>query len=169
MFWMNMASSIRSGGNMKQLHINNQHIHAGYIINIGVKCIAFLTILMIFGCQAEIPRSETVVRRGVVYQKGEEKPFSGYVVGRAREGYRPQIYRYKKQYKDGILNGMSQFWYPNGKLESVEPFVDGKINGNVIRYYRDGQMKSRIPMKNGMRSGGAGELFWDKNGKLIKG
>lgn len=169
MFWMNTASGIRSDGNMKQLHINNQHIHAGYIINIGVNCIALLTILMIFGCRAEIPRSEIVVRRGVVYQKGDENPFSGYVVGRAREGYRPQIYRYKKQYKDGILNGMSQFWYPNGKLESVEPYANGKINGDVIRYYRNGQMKARIPMKNGMRSGGAGELFWDKNGKLIKG
>lgn len=160
---------MNSDGNIKQLYIKNQHIHSRCHINIGVKCIAFLTILMILGCQAEITKSEMVVRRGVVYQNGEEKPFSGYIVGRAREGYRPQIYHYKKRYKDGLLNGMTKFWYPNGKLESVEPYVDGKINGNVIRYYRNGQMKARIPMKNGMRSGGAGELFWDKNGKLIKG
>lgn len=138
-------------------------------MNIGVRCIAILTILMIFGCQAEIHQSETVVRRGVVYQKGNKKPFSGYVVGRAREGYRPQIYRYKKHYKYGMLDGMCEFWYPNGQLESVEPYKNGQINGSVIRYYRNGQMKSRIPMKNGMRSGDAGELFWDKNGKLIKG
>jgi hypothetical protein len=138
-------------------------------MNIGVKCMAILTILMIIGCQAEIPKSGTVVRRGVVYQKGDQKPFTGYVVGRAREGYRPQIYQYKKQYKDGVLDGMCKFWYPGGQLESIEPYVNGHINGNVIRYYKNGQMKARIPMKNGFRSGGAGELFWDKDGKLIKG
>ena len=124
---------------------------------------------MIFACQAEIPRSEAVVRGGIVYQKGDKKPFTGFVVGREREGYRRQIYRYQKQYKDGIQNGTCKFWYPNGKLESVELYENGQLNGSVIRYYDNGQMKARIPMKNGMRSGGAGELFWDKNGKLIRG
>jgi antitoxin component YwqK of YwqJK toxin-antitoxin module len=138
-------------------------------MNIGGKCIIFLTILMIFACQAEIPRSETVVRSGIVYQKGDKKPFTGFVVGKEREGYRRQIYRYKKQYHDGILNGTCKFWYPNGKLESVELYENGQLNGSVIRYYDNGQKKARIPMKNGMHSGGAGELFWDKNGKLIKG
>ncbi len=138
-------------------------------MNIGVKCIVLLTILMIFACQAEIPRSEAVVRNGIIYQKGEKKPFTGTVIGRGREGYRPQIYHYKKEYIDGILNGETKFWYPNGKLESIELYKNGKINGNMIRYYRNGQMKARIPMRNGMRSGGAGELFWDRNGKLIKG
>lgn len=135
------------------------NIHTRCHINNGVKCIAILAILMILGCQAKIPKSETVVRHGVVYQKGDKEPFAGYVVGRAREGYRPQIYRYTKHYDDGILDGMCKFWYSNGQLESVEPYKNGQINGNVIRYYRNGQMKSRIPMKNGMRSGGAGELF----------
>jgi antitoxin component YwqK of YwqJK toxin-antitoxin module len=58
-----------------------------------------------------------------------------------------KIYRYKKQYNDGALNGMTKFWYPNGQLESVEPYENGQINGNVIRYYRNGQKKARIPMK----------------------
>ena len=146
-----------------------QRIYTRCNMKIGRKCILFFMILILFACQAEIPKSETVIRKGIVYQKGDEKPFTGFVVGRGQEGYRPQIYRYKKEYKDGILNGQTKFWYPNGKLESVEPYVKGKINGNVIRNYRNGQMKSRIPMKNGMRCGGAGELFWDKTGKLIKG
>lgn len=124
---------------------------------------------MIIGCQTEIPKSATVVRRGVVYQKGNKEPFTGYVVGRAREGYRDRIYRYKKQYKDGILNGVCKYWYPNGQLESVEPYEKGQLNGNVMRYFENGQKKALIPMKDGLRSGGAGELFWNKNGKLIKG
>jgi antitoxin component YwqK of YwqJK toxin-antitoxin module len=125
-------------------------------------------ILTIISCQSEIVRSETVVRSGIVYRKGDEKPFTGFVAGRAKEGYRHQIYHYKKQYKDGILDGVTKYWYPNGNLESVEPYTKGKINGDVIRYYENGQKKARIPMKNGMRSGGSGELFWEKNGKLRK-
>jgi antitoxin component YwqK of YwqJK toxin-antitoxin module len=131
--------------------------------------ILILMILTIVACQAEIPEAEIVVRKSLVYQKGDEKPFTGFVVGRAREGYRHKIYRYKKQYKDGRLNGMTKFWYPNGKLESVEPYEKGEISGVVIRYHDNGQKKARIPIKNGMRSGGAGELFWGKDGKLVKG
>lgn len=133
------------------------------------KFLIFNMIIMIFACGAEVHKSGTIIRKGIVYQKGEEKPFTGFVVGKGREGYRRQIYRYKKQYKDGSLNGICKFWYPNGQLESVESYKNGQLNGNVIRYYRNGQMKARIPMQNGMRSGGAGELFWDKRGKLIKG
>jgi antitoxin component YwqK of YwqJK toxin-antitoxin module len=152
-----------------QSQINSQRICSRFNMNFRVKCLLLLSILMIFACRAEIQRSEAVIRNGIVYQKGDKKPFTGFVTGRGREGYRRQIYRYQKQYEDGILNGMTKFWYPNGKLESVEPYENGQINGHVIRYYRNGQMKARIPMRNGMRSGGAGELFWDKNGNLIKG
>ena len=138
-------------------------------MNIDRKLILFFTVLMIFACQAQIPKSETVTRQGVVFEKGDEKPFTGFVTGRGREDYRTQICRYEKQYKDGILNGTCKFWYPNGKLESVEPYKNGQINGNVIRYYDNGQMKARIPIRNGVRAGSAGEFFWDKKGKLITG
>ena len=136
------------------------------ISGISIFMIAAITML---GCQFQIPESQTVVRHGMVYEKGDDDPFTGVVVGRARDGYRAQVLSYSKQYKDGLLDGTSKYWYPNGKLESVEPYTKGKINGWVIRYYDNGQMKARIPMKDGMRSGVAGELFWDRNGKLIKG
>jgi hypothetical protein len=42
-------------------------------MNIGNKCLPFFTVFMIFACQAEIPRSETVFRNGIVYQKGDNK------------------------------------------------------------------------------------------------
>lgn len=136
---------------------------------IAGRSIFILCVFMLLACQAEIPKKETTVRRGIVYQKGEKEPFTGYVVGKAREDYRSQTCRYKKQYKDGKLDGTSKFWYPNGQLESVEPYQNGELNGDVIRYHDNGQMKARIPMRNGMRSGGGGELFWDKHGKLRKG
>ena len=138
-------------------------------MNIGVKCIQCLMILMIVACQTEIHKSETVVRHGVVYQKGHKKPFTGFVVGRGREDYRAQMCRYKKQYKDGLLHGTSTYWYSNGNLESEEPYKNGQINGTVNRYHNNGKMKARIPMKNGLRGGGSGEMFWDRKGKLKRG
>jgi len=138
-------------------------------MNTTGKLILFITILMIVSCRTEIPKSQTMVLRGVVYKQGDDRPYTGYVVGSGREGYRRQTCRYEKQYANGILNGPSKFWYPNGKLESVEPYEDGKINGVIVRYYSSGQIKARIAMSNGLRGGASGEYFWDKNGKLIKG
>ena len=107
-------------------------------MNIGVKCIQCLMILMIVACQTEINKSETVVRHGVVYQKGHKKPFTGFVVGRGREDYRAQMCRYKKQYKDGLLHGTSTYCIPTeiwrakslirtGK--SMEPSIDTITTG----------------------------------------
>lgn len=124
----------------------------------------WLLVLAICSCTSEISEPETFHRNGLVYKKGREEPFTGFVVGRVREGYRPQIYRYKKEYEDGILNGMSKFWYPNGQLESVEPYVNGKIHGVVTRYYDTGQIRALLHFAKGMRGGIKGEMFWDKKG-----
>ena len=125
--------------------------------------------LMLMACGKEIEKSQTIIRNGVVYQRSETKPFTGYVTGLDRRGYGQGNFRFKKQYEDGILNGTSKYWYPNGKLESVVPYEDGRINGNIVRYYNNGKMKARIPIKNGVRGGNGSELFWDENGNIIKG
>lgn len=125
--------------------------------------------LFILSCTSEIPIQEVRVKRGIVYQKGAEKPFTGYVIGKSSEGYRDQKCRYKKQFKDGVLNGRSEFFYPNGKLESVEPYNDGELNGIVTRYYDNGKIRARIHFVGGLRGGDKGEMFWGKDGKRIKG
>lgn len=131
--------------------------------------VILFTIVIFCSCSPEIEKYKTVTRGGLVYQRGQDEPFTGYVVGKGREDYRTTTCTYKKKYKNGLLNGDSKFWYPNGKLESVEPYHNGKINGSVIRYYKTGRMKARISMIDGMRGGNKGELFWDKKGKPIKG
>ena len=127
-----------------------------------------LASVIICSCSPEIEKHDTVTRGGLVYQKGQEQPFTGYVVGKSREDYRNELCVFKKEYKNGLLNGDSKFWYPNGKLESVEPYSNGEINGSVLRYYDTGRMKARISMVDGMRGGANGEFFWDKNGKPLK-
>jgi antitoxin component YwqK of YwqJK toxin-antitoxin module len=119
-------------------------------------------------CSREVPKEETYLRNGLVCELGKDKPFSGYVVGKAREGYRSKRLKFKKQYKDGLLNGETRFWYDNGNLESIEPYRNGKINGMVTRYYENGQIKTYIHLVDGMRGGYKGEMFWSDDGRKKK-
>ena len=132
--------------------------------------VLFLMLLAaaVTGCTREVPKTKTYTRGGLLYVMGEKEPFSGFVVGKAREGYRKKRLKYKKQYKDGLQDGETRFWYDNGKLESVEPYRNGKINGMVARYYENGQIKTYIHMVDGMRGGYKGEMFWSKDGQKIK-
>jgi antitoxin component YwqK of YwqJK toxin-antitoxin module len=134
----------------------------------GILLFCFIGIF-ILSCTSEIPIKEVRVKRGIVYQKGDEEPFNGFVVGKSNEGYRDQKCRFKKQYKDGILNGRSEFFYPNGKLESIEPYKNGELHGIVTRYHDNGKIRARIHFVDGLRGGDKGEMFWDKNGKKIRG
>ena len=133
--------------------------------------LVFLALLLagsLTGCAKEVPKEKTYLRNGVMYEIGKNKPFTGYLVGKGREGYRSQRLRYRKKYKDGLRNGDTRFWYNNGQLESVEPYHNGKINGMVARYYEDGQIKTYIHLVNGQRGGYKGEMFWQKNGRKNK-
>jgi hypothetical protein len=134
----------------------------------GIFLWCFLS-FFILSCTSEIPIQQVRVKRGIVYHKGDEVPFTGFVVGKGSEGYRHQKCRFKKQYKDGVLNGRSEFFYPNGKLESIEPYRNGELHGIVTRYHDNGKIQSRIHFVDGLRGGEKGEMFWDINGKRVHG
>lgn len=128
-----------------------------------------LILILICACDSEIQKSDTVLMDGLVYQKTEKEPYTGFVLGKERKGGRGKVYSYKKQYKDGILNGKTQYFFKNGKLESSIPYKNGKIHGMVATYYDNGQIKSRIHFINGQRGGSKGEIFWDRDGNIRKG
>lgn len=131
--------------------------------------VIFVSPLFFIGCAAEINESECYLRNGLLFRKGEDKPFSGVVLGKSiREGYRRQPVTFKKEYKNGLLQGRSYFYYGNGKIESIEPYEKGILNGVVTRYYENGQIKARLHFVDGMRGGVKGEMFWDKEGNKIK-
>ena len=133
-----------------------------------IPLIAYL-LLLLCSCDAEIDKALVIEQNGIVYRKEDTHPFTGYVTGSDQRGYRRGIRYYKKQYKDGILYGKSEFRYKNGELERTEPYIDGEVHGIVTQYYQNGKIKSRIHFVNGMRGGSTGEAFWDRNGHLIKG
>ena len=130
--------------------------------------IILLSFFLLLGCAQEIREHETVTRRGLLYKMGENEPFSGIVTGRGRETYHTRLMKFRKVYKDGLLDGETLFYYPNGKVESQVPYIQGKINGSMMRYWSNGKPRARIHFDHGMRGGARGEMFWDKNGHQIR-
>lgn len=117
---------------------------------------------MSIGCNG-VPQEETFTKHGRVYRLGEKKPFTGTVTGYGREGYRRQKMKYAKRYRNGIRHGDTRYWYPNGKLESIEPYSNGKANGVMTQYYDTGHIKARIHLVANLRGGPKGEQFWGKD------
>ncbi|MBI9083187.1 MAG: hypothetical protein JEZ11_06275 [Desulfobacterales bacterium] len=121
-----------------------------------------LAVSLFSACTREIPVQQTVVRHGLLYEKGKAEPFTGVITGEAREGYRSTICTYRKAYRNGIMNGDCCFWHPNGHLESIEPYRDGKINGVLTRYDENGRVLVRAHLVDGQRGGEHGEIFWHR-------
>ena len=75
--------------------------------------------------------------KGIVYVIGEESAFTGvidnYKVTPTSEG--ESILRGKVPFKNGMMEGTSKLFYPNGKLASVATFKKGKIEGVQKDYY----------------------------------
>ncbi len=142
--------------------------NSGYSIGIksmGIKTAVLILSVLLIGCTTEIDASEAIERNGIVYRIGSQKPFSGVVTGRGRnEGYRNYSYNYKKEYKNGILEGRSYFYYLDGQVESIEPYKDGLLNGVVTQYHPNGNIKARIHFVDGFRGGEKGEMFWKADG-----
>ena len=133
-----------------------------------VLSLSIFILISIVSCTQEIRERETVERNGLLYKMGDDRPFTGIVIGRGREDYRRVAYDFKKEYKKGVLDGETVFLYPSGKLESKVPYKNGAVHGFMMRYWPNGHPKARIHFVNGMRGGMKGEMFWDKDGKQIK-
>lgn len=123
---------------------------------------------IVTGCSPEVPKSETYLKSGLLYRKGDAEPFNGYVIGKSREAYRSQLCTYKKKYVNGVQHGRTQFWYPDGTLESTEPYENGLINGMVVRYYPNGRLKARMHLVKGERGGDRGEMYYSPDGKPMR-
>lgn len=144
---------------------NGQVSTTAFIMALMIPLIFFLV-----SCSAKIDESKTMVRNGRLYNIGSDKPFTGFVTGISRgEDYRKGKFLFKKEYKDGLLDGRSFYYYPDKTIESIEPYINGVLNGVVTRYYDNGQLKARLHFVDGYRGGGKGEMFWNKDGSRRDG
>lgn len=80
--------------------------------------------------------------------------------------YPDDSFKYRKEYLNGVLHGITKEWFQVGEIESSEtPYVHGKKHGVVKYWYRNGQLHDEIPYINDNRHG----IWrrWNKNGDLI--
>ena len=69
-------------------------------------------------------------------------------------------------YKDGLENGTSIWYYPTGIIFKEEFFVDGKREGVGKIFHPNGNLMIEIEFRNGLENGFFKE--YDENGKLLK-
>ena len=73
---------------------------------------------------------------------------------------------YERNYKDGLQDGLSRWWYKNGQLYIEANYKDGKEVPIVRRWYLNGQMHFEFEYnyKDGKQDGFS--RSWHENGQL---
>ena len=123
--------------------------------------IIFILLFASCGKPREVNITDTEIREGITYVKGETKAFTGII----KLYYDNGALKKDIPYKDGKENGIGKGYYPNGNLESEGNFKDGKLEGLFKGYYENGNIRMEINYKNDKREGLFKEYY--ENGDLI--
>ncbi|MCP9201024.1 aspartic peptidase [Gramella sp. GC03-9] len=100
-------------------------------------------------------------------QKGE--PISeGRMLDRKREG--KWVYYHQnsdsimmiENYKNDLLNGLQETYYPNGQLAEKTSYLEGKKHGESLIYTEKGQLTKQLRYRNGELHGPA--IYFDPKG-----
>ena len=109
--------------------------------------------LFVFGLhplwsQIDVFEDEIVLKDGIVYY--QNFPLTGTVYSDDDEPV-PNTCQCTKvtRYKDGLLHGISQEWYTDGKLKFQGNYLSGKPQGTHIYYYPNGKPSVKIEFENG--------------------
>ena len=85
-----------------------------------------LSVLLILGCGKVVEESELNLRDGKFYPINSDKPYSGKIVSYYENG---QI-ESSKNYKGGLLDGLSEWYLKNGRLKF-------SLNYKVEEFFRE--------------------------------
>jgi len=72
----------------------------------------------------------------------------------------------KIRWRNDLIHGSFQSFYPNGRKKQIHLYVDGQKNGLFQTYYKNGQLKQEGSYQAGFLSGPV--LFYKKDGQLKK-
>lgn len=75
----------------------------------------------------KVEEKEVEIIDGKAYVKGENKPFSGNIIVRYDSGEISSVYALK----EGLRQGITNYYYKNGKLKAELIYVNDKLNGNI--------------------------------------
>lgn len=88
--------------------------------------------------------------------------FSGIAVEFYKEGGRWS----RVAYSNGVVNGASEVWYPNGQLQVEEHFKNGVSDGLRRKFYEDGKQQAETTIVQGSIEGRFRR--WHDNGQLAE-
>ena len=109
-----------------------------------------------------IKATDIDVKGNIVYEAGQNTPYTGFI-----ETYNEKnVLLARSEFKNGIQDGSSKIYFPNGKLASEANFQNGKQVGIQKDYYENGKVKIETAYKNGLRNGVS--KAYDENGKLVE-
>ena len=103
-----------------------------------------------FSAERTLSYEETFLdkKTGIVYAIGEKTPYTGIVKNyKIPEGN--NVFEGKISFKNGIIDGVVELYYPNGKLQLEIPYKNGQVDGLVKRYDENGQVVEQATFKNG--------------------
>ena len=108
-----------------------------------------------------ITMDDLVERNDLYYKKFTNAPFTGEISGKQNGGFKKGkrtgewLYYNKygqlcsvKNYKDGMLDGLSELYHENGHLMIIGNYEDGKKDGLWQEYYDNRQLKDKINFKD---------------------
>jgi Uncharacterized protein conserved in bacteria len=78
------------------------------------KFLTLLCLVLLVSCSNEVPSDKLVERQGITYEVNSDKPFTGSSVSYYQNG---QL-EFRKNYKDGKVDGLEEWFYENGQLSS---------------------------------------------------
>ena len=105
------------------------------------KLIPLFTIIFFISCSQdmkEVDYSKIVSRNDLAYEVNSEEPFSGLMTAYHPNG---QL-RSRVQLKNGLRNGLHEYFLENGQLLTRDSYKNGQREGLSEEYFLDGQLKS---------------------------
>ena len=94
----------------------------------------------------------------LVYAKGSNKPYTGKMIG-----YLDEKKIMERNFKDGMVSGLTTRWHENGKKKSEVNYEEDLIHGLMITWYENGQMASETNYDRTLEHGPSKE--WHENGQ----
>ncbi|GAB4277785.1 MAG: hypothetical protein Kow0068_01050 [Marinilabiliales bacterium] len=130
--------------------------------------------------------NQLIIKNNTAYQRDSEHPYTGpcfsyyksnikAISGYYKNGIREGVWEWwfpngqlgkKAYYNNGKPNYTSSFWYKNGNKKLEVQYVDGVKNGKLIYWYNNGSMRLQASFKNDKLDGLY--EFWFKNGQIAK-
>ena len=87
------------------------------------------------------------MKNGLIYKKGENKPFTGKVKGKANN----KTIQY--EVKNGLKDGEFILYFPNGTVQIKGNMIKNKNEGEWSYYYSDKTLESRGDFKDDLANG----------------